>query len=144
MNNDLTYRKDFRLLELGASQNAPMPDGDLEDQMCFLALRSLYTDLRAGNVLRDRASKERKMLQNSYRLARCRHMQQIASYKQYQFNILAAGDDLSKILKGVRCGVSYKELFTTATHSLGKLLGEDVTYQAVLAEIRGREANEET
>lgn len=71
--------------ESAAMRGDEMPDGlSMPDQMLFLALRSLYWQVRKGIIDRDRAVLEKRKLLDDYRVQKFKYSVWLAAAKREQ------------------------------------------------------------
>lgn len=123
----------FREIERDASAGGKYPHrGSLSQQACFLALRCLYGDWRAGRITKEQAQQERRTLESTYLRAVEDEKRQAACLAQYQENLRKVGEGLSQLVKSAQDGESSEALLKLSLDCLSQMTGEQVTKEVVL------------
>lgn len=127
----------FREIEHDASVGGEFPHrGSLSQQACFLALRCLYGDWRAGRITKEQAQQERRTLESTYLRAVEDEKRQAACLAQYQENLRKVGEGLSQLVRSAQEGESTESLLELSLDCLSRMTGEQVTKEAVLKGVR--------
>lgn len=129
----------FEEIDSLAKKGDPLPkESVLEERMCALALRYLYSEYRRGNLQRGQAKKEKEDLHRDFEKAVQDRYRIVAMYCQYQENIRRCQLLKTEITKGARDGMGMDALLERAVCCIAVLTHDEVFARLVMERLRER------
>jgi len=129
-NKDKTMK--FNEIEWIVAKKEELPENaTLEEHMCFVCLKNLYTDHYNKRISQKDASKRKRAIKQQFLAAVDRHNRYAAGYAQYQENIRKAGTYRAEILKDVRKDEDLRAIAFKMAQCIGAMCEDEVFVKVV-------------